>query len=236
MIPEVAIVTGATGGIGKSVASTLAEHGHPVLALGRNIEVLDALEASCHGLLRGRAVDLLLDESVDALVDEITREYQAVRALVHCAGAYYAGPLADTPARELDVMYRTNVRAPFRLTSALTSLLERGKGYLIFVNSSAGLAARAGAGAYSATHFAARALADCWRAELNQRGVRVLTIHPGRTATPLSERIFALEGREFDPRLLLQPRDVAQIVLAALELPETAELTEVSLRPARKSY
>ncbi len=236
MIPEVAVVTGATGGIGRIVASTLAEHGRQVLALGRNVEVLTALESSYGGRLRGLAVDLLLDESLDAVVDEITREYRVVRALVHCAGVYYAGPLADTPTRELDILYRTNVRAPFRLTSALASLLERSKGYLIFVNSSAGLTARAGAGAYSATHFAARALADCWRAELNQRGVRVLTIHPGRTATPLIERVFALEGRKFDPRLLLQPRDIAQIVLAALDLPETAELTEVSLRPARKSY
>ena len=133
-------------------------------------------------------------------------------------------------------MYRTHVRAPFRLTSALISLLERGKGYLIFVNSSAGLSARAGAGAYSATHFAARALADCWRAELNQRGVRVLMIHPGRTATPLIEAVFALEGREFDPQLLLQPSDIARIVLAALDLPATAELTSVSLRPSRKTY
>ena len=70
MIPEVAIVSGATGGIGKSIASTLAEHGHHVLALGRNIEVLDELEAACHGRLRGRPVDLLLDESVDEFVDE----------------------------------------------------------------------------------------------------------------------------------------------------------------------
>ena len=236
MIPEVAIVSGATGGIGKSIASTLAEHGHHVLALGRNIEVLDELEASCHGLLRGRPVDLLLDESVDALVDEITREYRAVRALIHSAGVCYAGQLADTPTRELDVMYRTHVRAPFRLTNALISLLERGRGYLIFVNSSAGLSARAGAGAYSATHFAARALADCWRAELNQRGVRVLMIHPGRTATPLIEAVFALEGREFDPQLLLQPSDIARIVVAALDLPATAELTSVSLRPSRKTY
>ena len=159
-----------------------------------------------------------------------------MRALIHSAGVYYGGQLADTPKSALDVMYRTHLRAPFRLTNALISLLERGRGHLIYENSSAGLAARPGAGAYSATHFAARALADCWRAELNQRGVRVLTIHPARTATPLIETVFALEGRDFDPQLLLQPSDIARIVLEALNLAKTAELTNVSLRPSRKTY
>ena len=106
----------------------------------------------------------------------------------------------------------------------------------MFVNSTVGLEARAGVGQYASTQHALRAIADALRAEVNSDGVRVLSVYLGRTATARQARIFRLEGRHYAPELLMQPDDVAEIVLAALRLPRTAEVTEIRMRPLVKSY
>ncbi len=71
---------------------------------------------------------------------------------------------------------------------------------------------------------------------MNADGIRVLSIFPGRTATPRMEILFAKEGRAYKPELLLQPEDVAEMVTHALRLPRTAEVTDISIRPMQKSY
>jgi NADP-dependent 3-hydroxy acid dehydrogenase YdfG len=81
-----------------------------------------------------------------------------------------------------------------------------------------------------------RALTECFREKLNERGGRVLNIYPGRTNTPRIERLFAREGRSIAPAFLLQPEDIATLVDLVIGLPATVELTDVSLRPAKKSY
>jgi NADP-dependent 3-hydroxy acid dehydrogenase YdfG len=230
------IVTGATSGIGMAVARTLAARSRRVVALGRNRKALDKLREDGGDRINPVSVDLLDDAAVDAFAAAILRDGNGVSALVHCAGVHFAGEFEQFPVAQLDMMYRSNVRAQYGLTQKLLPALERGRGYLVCINSSAGIASRAGLGAYCATQHAMRALAETWRLELNERGIRVLNIFPGRTFTPRIARLFAQEGRSFRPELLLQPDDIAQLVLLALELPERVELTDVSLRPAQKSY
>jgi len=230
------VVTGATSGIGKAIAGTIAARSRAVMAIGRNKKALEALEARFAGHVSGRVIDLSDDAAIKDMTSDLDRAHTRLRALVHCAGVHFPAPLASTRVEELDAMYRSNVRAPFLLTQRLLPALERGQGYLIFINSSAGLTARAGVGGYSAMQHAHRALAECWRQELNERGIRVLNIFPGRTNTPRIERLFAREGRSFAPALLLQPEDIATLVDLAIGLPPTVELTDVSLRPAKKSY
>jgi NADP-dependent 3-hydroxy acid dehydrogenase YdfG len=79
-------------------------------------------------------------------------------------------------------------------------------------------------------------LADSLRDEVNADGIRILSVYPGRTATPRIEALHAKEGRPYQPGLLLQPEDVASVVLNALTLPWTAEVTNISIRPMQKSY
>ena len=71
---------------------------------------------------------------------------------------------------------------------------------------------------------------------LNADRIRVLSVYPGRVATPMQQRLYAARGIDYRPELLLQPGDVAPVVLNALMLPETAEVTDISLRPLAKSY
>ena len=140
------------------------------------------------------------------------------------------------PAAHLDHQYRTNVRGPYLLTQALLPLIRARRGQIVFVNSTVGLEARASVGQYASTQHALRALADALRAEVNADGVRVLSVYLGRTATARQERIFQLEKRPYSRELLMQPADVAEIILAALQLPRTAEVTDIRMRPLVKSY
>lgn len=235
---DVDVVTGAGSGIGRAITCGLAQNARKVLAIDRNGSKLAALEARFPGSVCGRDVDLLDDDAIAKLGVELSVATVRVQTLVHCAGSYTSGPLATASVAELDSIYRSNVRARFVLTQRLLAPLERTGGYLIFVNSSAGLSRESGvgAGAYASMQHAARVLADSWRQELNERGIRVLNIFPGRTNTPLIERQFAKEGRPYSPQLLLQPEDIAAIVTLAVGLPHTAELTDAIVRSAVKSY
>jgi NADP-dependent 3-hydroxy acid dehydrogenase YdfG len=154
--------------------------------------------------------------------------------LVHCAGSIALGPIATAPVEDLDHQYRTNVRAPYLLTQRLLPALTAARGQVVFINSSVVLAPRPHVGQYAATKHALRAIADTLREEVNPNGLRVLSVYPGRTATPLQARLHAVEGKPYAPDRLLQPSDVASVVVEALTLPRTAELTDLSIRPLSK--
>ena len=141
-------------------------------------------------------------------------------------GAFTIGRIETTPVNQLDALYMADVRLPFVLTQALLPLLKLGPGQIVFINSSQGLSARATTGPYAATQHALKALADSLRQEVNADGVRVLSVYPGRTATARMESLYEIEGRKYQPELLLQAEDIAQIVVASLQLPRTAEVTD----------
>lgn len=230
------VVTGATSGIGRAIAAALAAASRRVVAVGRDVAILDALQREFPGHLVGRALDLRDAAAIDAFTAELEQAQVPVRGLVHCAGIHALARPSQTPAGVLDEMYAVNLRAAFLLTQQLVPALGRGQGQVVFVNSSAGLAAKPEVAAYSALQHAQRVLAQCWRDELNAQGIRVLNIHPGRTNTPRIAQLFAQEGRPYAPELLLQPEDIAAVVTLALTLPATVEWTDISLRPARKTY
>jgi NADP-dependent 3-hydroxy acid dehydrogenase YdfG len=89
---------------------------------------------------------------------------------------------------------------------------------------------------YSATKHALKAITDSLREEVNADGIRVLSVFPGRTATPQQATLYKLGRKDYQADLLLQPEDIASIVIAALTLPHTAEVTEIHIRPLLKSY
>ena len=143
--------------------------------------------------------------------------------------------MEDATIEEFDAQYSTNVRAPYLLTKRLLPGLIAARGQVVFMNSTAGLAAaRADVGQYAASKHALRAVADSLREELNPQSVRVLSLYLGRTASPMQERLFQEEGRTYHPETLLQAEDVASVVLHALMLPDTAEITDLTIRPMMK--
>lgn len=234
-----AVVSGATSDIGRAVSLELAAAGARLCLLARDSEGLELVakrvrevtdEVFCY------PVDLTVDSSICAAAAHIEGDMGGVDVLVHSAGRFEMGLHDRAAVGSLDLQYRTNVRGPYLLTQTLLSSLRARRGQIVFVNSTVGLEARAGVGQYASTQHALRAIADALRAEVNRDGVRVLSIYLGRTATARQARIFQLEGRPYAPHLLMQPADVAEMVLAALRLPSTAEVTEIRMRPLIKSY
>ncbi|HZD23407.1 MAG TPA: SDR family oxidoreductase [Acidimicrobiia bacterium] len=231
--PRNGIITGAGSGIGRAVALALAGTGALVHLVGRTREKLDRVagEVAANG---GRAKTHTLDVADDRTIAELVTGFEELDVLIHSAGIYRRGPLAEAPAEDFDQQFAVNVRAPFILTQRLIPALRRASGQVVFINSSAGRRTSPQVGLYSASKFALRALADALRAEENEQRIRVISVYPGRTATPMQEHVHQLENRPYRPGRLLQPEDVADSILAALALPPTAEVTDVSLRPFEK--
>ena len=234
---KLAVVTGASQGIGRAIALSLARLGATVCIVGRFREKLDEVtRATAAGFLQLVEADLADDNDLRRLAVFVEHEFQRTDILVHCAGLYGRGTLADTPIEHFDRLYRVNVRAPYLLSQLLLPRLITNRGQIVFLNSTQGLNASPGVGQYAATQHALRAIADSLRAEVNERGVRVLSVYPGRTATPRMAQIFEQEQRPYQPQLLLQPDDIASVVVNALLLPRTAEATDISIRSHVKSY
>jgi NADP-dependent 3-hydroxy acid dehydrogenase YdfG len=236
---HVAVVAGATSDVGRSICLGLAGTGAHLCLLGRDTDALEGLAKTVRSLTGSASVyrvDLTIDSTLAELSERLSREVGRVDVLVHSAGSFEMGPHSGAVIGDLDRQYRTNVRGPYLLTQALMPLLRGCHGQVVFMNSTVGLEARAGVGQYASTQHALRAIADALRAEVNSDGVRVLTVYLGRTATARQKRIFQFEGRQYTPELLMQPEDVAHMVMAAIRLPRTAEVTEIRMRPLVKSY
>ncbi len=231
---RVAVVTGAGTGVGQAIAEALGAAGASLCLVGRTRATLEETARRAGRDPRCYPTDLTDDTQLRALAEQVQRERPSVDVLMHCAGVHAMGAIDEAPVGELDAQYRTNVRAPYLLTQAFLPVLRQSRGQVVFVNSSAGLTARGRVGAYAATKHALRAVADSLRDEVNEAGVRVLSVYLGRTASPMQAAIHAAEGRQYRPDDLLQPGDVAAMVVAALTLPDTAEVTDLSIRPMRK--
>ena len=236
---QLAVITGAGSGIGRQITLSLARNEMRLFLLGRNMRALDevsaeALKTTCQATCYN--VDLISEEDIQRACDLIRKKTHRVDVLIHSAGTISLGPLESAPIADFDRQYHVNIRAPFLLTQRLLPMLKAGQGQVVFINSSAGLNASANFSQYAATKSALKALADSFRQEINPAGVRVLSVYPGRTASRMQAEIFKMEGREYHPELLIQPSDIAEIVLTALTLPRSAEITEINVRPFSKSY
>ena len=235
---RIAVVTGASSGIGRAIAIGLSRKGAHLCAVGRNrsalAETVKVAEQYSHA--SAFQLDLTVEEELQRLVEHLEKAGK-LDVLIHCAGVMYPSLTERARVEDLDLQYAINVRAPYLLSQRLLPLLTAARGQIVFTNSSVGLTAKqADLGQYSATKHALKAIADSLREELNPKGIRVISVYLGRTATPLQEARFREEGKSYRPELLLQPEDVASVVVQMLMLPSTAEVTDISMRPMQKAY
>jgi NADP-dependent 3-hydroxy acid dehydrogenase YdfG len=234
----VALVTGASSGIGRAIALALGEDGASVCLVGRNKDRLSQAEAATRAAgarhAQALAFDLTDESEQEKLVKQIEGRYGGADILVHSAGIYARAPMKKASAAKLDALFAANVRAPYQLTQRMLPFITARKGDIVFINSTQGVSASAEVGQFAATQHAMTAIADSLRDEVNADGVRVMTLHVGSTATPRQECIYAETGRHYVPERLLQPEDVAATVLSLLRLPRTAEVTKLTIRSMQK--
>ena len=234
---RLALVTGAGSGIGRAVAIALARPRTTVIVVGRRpaqLRVTAAAIEAVGGTAQTVTADLADDQSIADLVRTAASTGGGrLGILVHCAASHLTASVDDTTAADLDAILRVNLRSPFELTRSALPLLRAARGDIVFMNSSAARSAPASNAAYAASK-AGGLRGQPARGGQSRR-------HPGPsvfrdwTATAMQAAIFETEGKSYRPELLLQPEDIAAAVIAALDLPRTAELTDLHVRPAIKS-
>ena len=220
-----ALVTGASRGIGAAVAAALAPT-HDLLLGGRDAAALSAVATR----LGDRALPWPVDLTDPVALAGATERIDELDVLVHSAGVGLLGTVAELDVDTWRRQFEVNVVAVAELTRLLLPALRASRGTVVTVNSGAGLAARPGWGSYAASKFALRAFTDALRGE--EPTLRVCSVHPGRVDTDMQRAVVAHEGGEYDAARYLRPESVASAVLAAVTASRDAHLTEIVVRPS----
>lgn len=219
------LLTGAGSGIGAQVARRLHERGDELVLVARSPQRAVELRTAYDGATV-LVADLARPESVESL--DLPDRLDSV---VHAAGVVELGTVAELSVEDWISQLQVNLVAPAALTRVALPALRARRGTVVFVNSSAGRTASPAWSAYAASKHGLRALADSLRAEEAEHGVRVSTVFPGRTATPMQESVHQQEGRAYDAARWIRPETVADTIVHVLDLPADATIPEVVVRP-----
>lgn len=231
---KVAVVTGGNKGIGKAIALKLAEQGCHVALIARDLNTLEATakQLKLFGVetlvVQG---DLAQDEVIGRFVQQVKETFGRLDILVNNAGVGYFGPVAELKVEQWDAMFDLNMRAVFLLTQKLIPLLRKaGEAFVVNIASLAGKNAFVGGAGYAATKHALLGFSRCLMLEERKNGINVLAVCPGSVRTEFFSNVP--DGQSALAKNILEPEDVAQMVVEALKLPARAMVSELDIRPA----
>ncbi|HTW83606.1 MAG TPA: SDR family NAD(P)-dependent oxidoreductase [Candidatus Sulfotelmatobacter sp.] len=241
----VALVTGASSGIGEATAAALAAHGANVAIAARRRDRLEALAgriAADGGAALVLEADVTDPEQARGIVEDTVSALGRLDVLVNNAGVMLLGPIVGADPDEWDLMLDLNVRALMHVTNAaLPHLLQAAEGDprrvadLVNVSSVAGRLARAGSGGYNASKWAVNAFSESLRQEITKRFVRIALIEPGFVATELQSHnrpeIQAQIQTLVEPGLGMQAQDIADAIVYVVTRPRHVAINEVLIRP-----
>ncbi len=225
------VITGAGSGIGAAVARRLHARGDELVLHARDAGRAKELAAEFPG-----ATTLVGDLSdPDRLSWAFSHQTlpDRVDSLLHIAGVVDLGPVGDLTPKTWRHQLNVNLIAPAELTRHFLPQLRASQGQVVFVNSGAGL--NAGAELVRVRRVQARpqGTGGLVAPGGTRAGVRVTTVYPGRTASPMQAKVHQQEGKEYDPSKWIDPESVATTILLALDLPRDAEINDVTVRPGR---
>lgn len=225
-----ALVTGATRGIGRAIALDLGRTHHVILG-GREQAALDALASELPSASTWAADLGDLARPVAPLDGLVAQLDGGLDVLVHSAGVIGGSAVAETSLDEWRRVFEINVFAVAEVTRLALPALRRSEGTVILINSGSGFTSGARGTVYAGSKFALRALADGLREEERANGVRVSSVHPGRTDTDMQHELVESQSGTYDESLYLRADDIAQAVRLVVDLPHGAVAETVSVRP-----
>ncbi|WP_420369395.1 SDR family NAD(P)-dependent oxidoreductase [Curtobacterium sp. L1-20] len=233
---KVALVVGATSGIGWAVASALSGAGASVAVAGRRADRLAELAASLSGPVLPVELDVTDADSVEAAVAATVAEFGHLDVLINNAGVMYIGGVLGGDTAEWERMIRTNLLGNMLVVRAALPHLLSARGTIVQTSSTSGRLSTAGSGAYSATKAGVNAFSEALRQEVTGAGVRVVVIEPGYVTTELVDHITdpamrAMAAEMQETMTTLQPGDVAAAVLFAVAQPQHVSVSELLIRP-----
>jgi len=238
---KVAIITGASSGIGEATARRLAESGARVVLAARRVERLEALAADIEhhqGTALVAPTDVTDERSVQRLARRALDAFGRIDILINNAGIMPLSPISKLKVAEWDRMIDVNIKGVLYCVAAtLPTMLEQGSGHIINVSSVAGRRPFPSGAVYSATKFAVRAISQGLRLELSPiKGIRVTDIEPGVVATELTHHITDNETANrfqemWAEKTPLESIDIAETILFVLSRPDHVNVNEILVRP-----
>ncbi len=227
----VAVVTGASKGIGKSIAAVLARNGASVVLASRNRELLSQVEselASSGGTVLAVPTDVTNEQSVASLIETTTKKFGTIDILINNAGVGRFANVADMHVDQFDEMIGVNLKGVFLCSRAvLPVMMQRQRGEIINIASLAGKNSFAGGSVYSASKWGLIGFARSLMLEVREHNIRVVTIAPGSVNTHFGDK-------ERNAPDIIQPDDVAETVRFALTMPDRVNVSEIDIRPTKK--
>ncbi len=232
---RIAVVTGASSGIGAATARMLAGEGYRVVIGARRVERLDELAASCGSHVDARPLDVTDPGSVEAFTAGIERCDVLVN---NAGGALGLTPIEDADEAQWRRMYETNVLGTLRMTRALLPALKAATGQIVVIGSVAGTEVYDGGAGYTAAKHAEHAFAETLRLELLGTGIRVAEIAPGLVETEFSlVRLGSQDAADqvYTGLTPLTADDVADVIAFVVSRPAHVSLGYVRLTPAAQA-
>ncbi len=228
---EVAIVTGATRGIGRAIAAQLCRLGAQVVVCGRGAREVEraARELGASGQALGITADVQKLDDVERLVNQTMETFERIDILVNNAGIGIFGPVDRLAPEEWEQVVNTNLRGAFYTIRAVAPhMMRQGSGHIINISSLAGKNGFAGGTIYCASKFGLMGLSYSAAEDLRGYGIRVSVICPGSVHTEFSPHV----GK--NPEKMLKPEDVAHAVAMLVTQRPQSFISEIDLRPTQK--
>jgi NADP-dependent 3-hydroxy acid dehydrogenase YdfG len=236
---RVAVITGASSGIGEATARALSAEGYRVALLARRLDRIQALAAELGDGALAIEADVTDRDSLVAAAERVEKELGRVDVLINNAGVMLLGPFSAELSSDYRRMIETNLLGAITTTEVfLAQLIADGGGDLVNLSSVAGRTARPGNAVYAATKWGMNGWSESLRQQL-QPGVRVIVIEPGAVATELTDHITHRETKaaaeQMYARTSIAAQDIAEIIAFAVSRPRGVSLNEILVRPTGQS-